>query len=130
MAAKKGNKYAEKWDKTTVLKALNHILHDVKTNKLVYLGVALANLSLYNSIWTDWVKKFDNVPEVTQTIKRIEGQIEANLLDQALHNKVNSKVAIFVLQNKYKWSDRQEIDHTSKGESIVWNETKNYGGNP
>ena len=119
MAAKKGNKYAEKWNKVTTLKALNQIFQDVKDNKLVYLGVALANIGLYGSIWTDWLAKFGKDREVSETIKRIEGQIESHLLDQALHNKVNSKVAIFVLQNKYKWSDKKEIDHTSKGESMA-----------
>jgi hypothetical protein len=126
MAAKKGNKNAEKWDKTTVCKILNEIYFDVQTDNIVYLNIVLAKKQLYSDIWNDWTNKFKDDKIVSLLIKRVESLIEANLLDQALHNKVNSKVAIFVLQNKYKWSDKQAIDHTSNGESIVWNEVKSY----
>lgn len=127
MAAKKGNKYAEKWDKQTTLKALNSIYIDVETNKIVYLGIALASIELYASIWTDWTGKFKDDHQVSEAIKRIEAKIEANLLSQALKNKINATIAIFVLKNKYKWSDRQAIDHTTGGDKITWNEVKTYG---
>jgi len=117
MAAKKGNKYAEKWDKQTVLKAINTIYNDVKVDRIVYLGIVLANCGLYNDIWSDWGHKFKEDKEVSLFIKMVESQIEANLLSQAFENKINSTVAIFTLKNKYKWSDKQEIDYTSKGES-------------
>ena len=127
MAAKKGNTYAEKWTKIEVKKALNHIHNYVVANKTFYLGVALAENTLYPDIWEYWKKKFAEDEEVFRSIKRIEAKIEANLLSQAASNKINATIAIFVLKNKYKWSDKQEIDHTSKGESIVWNEVKTYG---
>ncbi len=126
MAAKKGNKYAEKWDKASVLKALNSIYADVEKNKIVYLGIAIANISLYSDVWAHWQEKFKEDHEVFRAIKRIEAKIEANLLSQALSNKVNSAIAIFVLKNKYKWSDKQEIDHTTQGDKITWNEVKTY----
>ncbi|MBE9598761.1 terminase small subunit, partial [Pedobacter sp. MC2016-24] len=112
--------------KDIVLDHLDEIFNDVEGNKIVYLGIALANLGLYNSIWTDWIAKFDGDKIVSQAIKRIEAKIEANLLSQALTNQVNSAIAIFVLKNKYKWSDRQEIDHTTQGDKITWNEVKTY----
>lgn len=127
MAAKKGNKYAEKWDKKTVLKTLNHLLHLIKTDKIFYLTIALAQIELYADIWNDWSKKFEDDKEVSLAIKMVEGQLEANLLQLSATNKINATIAIFVLKNKYKWSDKQEIDHTSKGESIVWQENKTYG---
>lgn len=118
MAARKGNNYAEKWSKTTVLNSLNKIYFDVEDNKIVYLAISLVNSDLYPDIWQYWITKFKSDDEVIRSIKRIEAKIEANLLSQALSNKINSTVAIFVLKNKYKWSDKQEIDHTSKGESM------------
>lgn len=48
MAAKKGNKYAEVWSKPVVLHYLEQIYDDVENNKLVYLGIALANIGLYS----------------------------------------------------------------------------------
>jgi hypothetical protein len=127
MAAKKGNKHAEKWDKVQTLKALNELLYEIEKKKIVYLGIALANLELYSDLWAYWQEKFDGDTEVFRAVKRIEAKVEANLLCQALTNKVNASVAIFVLKNKYKWSDKQEIDHTTQGDKITWNEVKTYG---
>lgn len=131
MPAKKNNKYAEKWPKASVLYHLENIYNDVRDNKIFYLGVALANEELYADIWQYWLEKWGKDEEVFRLTKRIEAKLEANLISQSAHNKINATIAIFVLKNKYKWSDKQEIDHTSKGESIVWNEVKTYpkGGN-
>jgi len=126
MAAKKGNKTAEKWTRQNTLKILDEILENVKHDKIFYLGVALAQIDLYSELWSFWINKFKGDDDVFQAIKRVEAQIESNLLLQAGTNKINATIAIFVLKNKYKWSDKQEIDHTSKGESIVWNENKTY----
>ncbi|RAJ24985.1 terminase small subunit [Pedobacter cryoconitis] len=126
MAAKRGNNYAEKWNKTTVIKALNKIYFHVEDNKVVYLAISLVDSELYPDIWQYWTTKFKDDDEVIRAIKRIEAKIEANLLSQALTNKVNATVAIFVLKNKYKWSDKQEIDHTTGGDKITWNEEKTY----
>jgi len=126
MAAQKGNKTAEKWTKVTTLKLLSRILLDVKKDKIFYLGIALAQIDLYPQIWEHWQTKFKDDTDVIVAIKRVESQIEANLLQQSATNKINATIAIFVLKNKYKWSDKQEIDHTSKGESIVWQENKTY----
>jgi len=126
MAGKKGNKNAQKWDKATLLKVLHTFYNDIRDEKIVYLGIILAKYQLYNDIWSDWTNKFKDDQVVSLTIKRVEALIEANLLEQALSNKVNSTIAIFVLKNKYRWADKQEIDHTSKGESLSINITKTY----
>jgi|GEM_PF-1124126 len=126
MAARRGNKTAEKWDKNTTLKTLGKLLLVIKADKIFYLGIALAQIDLYPQIWADWNEKFKDDTDVSVAIKRIEAQVEGNLLQQSATNKINATIAIFVLKNKYKWSDKQEIDHTSKGESIVWNENKTY----
>jgi len=126
MAAKKGNKSAEKWTKEVVLSKLQVISDYAKQNNSYYLGTVLNELGLYVDIWSDWTKKFANDLEVSRAIKRIESVVEANLVTILVTGR-NAAGAIFVLKNKYKWSDKQEIDHTSKGESIVWNEVKTYG---
>lgn len=127
MAGKKGNKNAEKWTKDIILDHLNRIFNDVEDNKIFYLGVALANVDLYSDIWGHWQDKFKGDIVVFRAIKRIEAKIEANLLSQAANNKINATIAIFVLKNKYKWSDKQEFDHTTQGDKITWNEVKTYG---
>lgn len=127
MAAKKANKYAEKWTKVEVIKALTHLNNYVITQNSFYLGSVLAENKLYNDIWQYWKDKFFEDDEVIRAIKRIEDLIESHLLQQAAHNKINATIAIFVLKNNYKWSDKQEIEHTTQGEKITWHEVKSYG---
>jgi hypothetical protein len=119
MAAKKNNKYAEKWQKVDVLNHLNNIYDDVHDNKVFYLGVALANADLYDDIWQYWIRKFGSDNDVFRLIKRIDAKIEANLVTRLLSNQSNAAGVIFILKNKHRMADKQEIDHTSKGESIT-----------
>ena len=125
MAGKKGNKNAEKWTKEVVLNKLDELLTYSIDNNSFYLGVVLNANGLFLDVWQYWVNKFRKDEMVLRTIKKIESVIEANLVTILVTSR-NSTGAIFVLKNKYKWSDKQEIDHTSKGESIVWNENKTY----
>jgi hypothetical protein len=126
MAAKKGNKYAEKWTKQVVLDHLAQILQDIEDNKLVYLAVALTNLGLYSEIWSIWSNKFGDDKEVYQLIKRIESKIESNLVTRLLNNQCNAAGAIFILKNKHRMSDKQEIDHTTAGQPFSISITKTY----
>jgi hypothetical protein len=61
---------------------------------------------------------------IKRALSKVEQQYENQLFER------NPAGAIFALKN-FGWRDKQEIDHTSKGESIVWNEVKTYedGGN-
>lgn len=62
-------------------------------------------------------------------IKMYEGEIIKTPLIK--HYPPDTTAAIFWLKNRQPkyWRDKQEIDHTSAGERIVWNETKTYGTN-
>lgn len=67
----------------------------------------------------DYKEKKQFSYSIKRALTKIEQQYENQLFER------NPAGAIFALKN-FGWRDKQEIDHTSKGESIVWNEVKTY----
>ena len=62
-------------------------------------------------------QKLYEFPEFNDTIKRCIDKKETNLEKGVLSGKLNASMGIFSLK-QLGWRDRQEIDHTTKGESI------------
>ena len=121
MAAKKGNKYAEKWTKEIVLKELKQMLDylfSASGETTVFLCELLSSFDLYAQIWSDWKNKFKDSEEVSEAIKRIETVLEARLAKGALTGKYVASVAIFSLKNNHGWTDKSEVDVTSGGKTI------------
>lgn len=81
-------------------------------------GLALA-LDTYRSVLVDYQEK----DEFSYTIKKAKEKVQ-NAYEKDLRRKGRSG-DIFALKN-FGWSDKQEIDHTTKGESFNANkeETK------
>lgn len=119
MAAPRKNKNAEKWNKQTVTKALIEIEDYIIAEKSVYLAAALVNFRLYPQIWSEWRDKFEDDRIVSEAIKHIDALIETNLVTRLLNNQCNAAGAIFILKNRHRMADKQEVDHTSKGESLA-----------
>ena len=123
MAAKKGNRYAEKWTVETVTAKLAEMEDYVKNSDCVYLGSLLVKFGLYKDIWAYWKKVFSDNDEVFRATKRIEEIFEVRLFEGALTGKFTASVAIFGLKNNHNWKDKQEIQGQVH---IVWQETKTY----
>lgn len=121
MPAKKGNTYAEKWTKETVLPILEEIeelARDDSEKAPLYLGGALAQVHLYSEIWSYWKEKFSNEEEVFQSIKKIEQLFEQKIYEGALKGDLVASVSIFGLKNNHGWKDQSQVDHTSGGKEI------------
>lgn len=58
---------------------------------------------------SEWRKTYAENKEFSDTIRKIENELENRTYKLALANKVNSAVAIFGLKNNYNWKDKQEI---------------------
>lgn len=57
----------------------------------------------------EYISRFSSVNSTfRQTIKRVEALQEQRLVEQAMRNKANAAVAIFVLKNKHGYADKQE----------------------
>ena len=121
MAAEKGNKYAEKWNKENALQLLKDALNTlIKDKDIMYIGELAEKQSTYHHVYTYIVDKFGKENKVFSTIKKkIDNIIETRLFKEALKNNVNPTVAIFGLKNNYNWRDKRDIDVTTKGDKIT-----------
>ncbi len=61
---------------------------------------------------SEWREKFKDEPKFSDTLKKIDEELENRLFKFALVNKVNPTMAIFSLKNNYGWKDKQDIEHS------------------
>lgn len=121
MAARKGNKYAEKWKVEDVIQILDSMESDLladNENTFIFLGQLFHTYNLYKNIWAYWKSKFSSNNKVLGAIKRIENKLETNLFIQASKNNIVASIAIFGLKNNHNWTDKVQTDITSGGEAI------------
>jgi hypothetical protein len=58
---------------------------------------------------SEWRKEFAKQPIFSDTIKKLEEELENRLYKLGLANKANATLVIFGLKNNYGWNDRQEL---------------------
>ena len=67
---------------------------------------------------SEWREKFKDDAHFSDTIKKIESELENRLFKLGLKGKANATLVIFGLKNNYGWSDKQEIEHSGLPEKI------------
>jgi protein tyrosine phosphatase len=147
MGAEIGNKYAEKFSEETVTGILNNIISELHeednqnkkvAEKMFFIGQALNRYGVHKQRWSEWKNtKFKDVKKVSELIKHIESIFEERIFVGAATGGLNPTMAIMCLKNHYKWVDRHEMDHQSKGEKITpilgglsVNNSNEKGGSP
>lgn len=148
MAAEKGNKYHQKWTPETIGQEVQDLIdlmkgkQEIKSERFLFLGTLLTAANeakdenkdktlLYTDIWAYWKRitkhekkegepqsKFDMRMQVFRLIKRVETQLESNLLESGIRMKTSTALTIFTLKNRHSWTDEQKVDVTSEGESV------------
>jgi hypothetical protein len=63
---------------------------------------------------SEWREKFKDKAKFSDTIKKIDEELENRLFKFALINKVNPTMAIFSLKNNFGWKDKTETELTGK----------------
>jgi hypothetical protein len=59
---------------------------------------------------SEWRTKFKKDEQFTDTIKKIEDELENRILKLGLKNKANPTLVIFTLKNNYGWKDKSETE--------------------
>ena len=102
-----------------VKEQLSYILDTILSNKdIIYIGEIFEDLPYSRQRYSEWAKKFENIIEISDTIKRIDDILESRVNVAGLKGKSNPTMTIFNLKNNYGWKDQTETDITSKGEKI------------
>ena len=114
--AKKGNKYAEVWNKETIAQMLYDIKEFLESNQNVYtITTALTQFNLYSQWWSEMAEKFRENVLVSESIKGIEAIIEQRIVNDTMTGDAKSATfSIFLLKNKFGYVDKQETDNTHK----------------
>ena len=108
------NKNAEKWTESEASKFVDSVLEYVQSNqRCMFIGEPVTELGYYRTLWNYISEKFD-----FDTIKKVESILESRLVKLGLEGTNNATMTIFTLKNNYGWTDKQSIDHTTKGEAI------------
>jgi len=59
---------------------------------------------------SEWRNRFKDNEEFSDTIKKIESELENRLVKLGLKGTANTTMVIFMLKNNYKWVDKQETE--------------------
>src|SRR5690606_28163159 len=112
-----GNKNAQKWTEEEALKLGEELLSWMKEKpENVFFKEFLIYENDYYEELTDYLSnKYESFLNVLKKAKKIQ---ELKIVKLSSDNKLNPTMSIFCLKNLHDWRDRQDVDHTTKGEDI------------
>lgn len=129
-----GNKNAEKWtlkkaialfkdaialtnEKETIVitDSKGNITNTVEVYKYDFIGEVARDLGTFHLIFIHLEKRF---PMLERLKTQLDNNIESNCYFNTKKGYIKEATGIVNLKSNWKWTDRQQLDHTSKGESI------------
>jgi len=115
MGAPKGNKNAEKWDLDTSTALFEKAIEMSKNQDYDFIGEIAYDLDLDKGIFDHIIERF---PELKPMKQRLLANCEVNCYRNVKKEKINVAVGIMFPSHDRRWTDRQEVDHTTKGDKI------------
>jgi len=68
---------------------------------------------------SEWREAFKGNREFSDTIKKVEEELENRLYKLGLRGKANQTVVIFGLKNNYGWKDKTEHNHNVNSAGVI-----------
>ena len=129
MAAPKGNTNAEKWTEKEAIKLFDKADSIVKQKcdytvggknvsgyEFDFIGELADELDVYRDLLQrDLPRRFEWAKE---RFNKLKNRLETNCYSNTKKGIINTAVGIVNLKSNHNWTDRQQTDHTSKGEKI------------
>ena len=115
----KGNKNAEKWTVEEARKLANKAL-DAVDDETFFISSIAEKCETYRDLFAYLMDKFNDDEVVFRTLKRMYNKCESILWERASQGEIDRTIAIFALKSLHGLMEtsKQEIDHTTDGESI------------
>ena len=105
MAAKKGNKNAQKYDLEFVRSEMLKLLKELRENpEIVFIGEMFLDKSYTRKTFYSWRDKFPDDEIVSDSHARIRETLESRLVVGGLKGKLQPMLTKFVLEFGYNWS--------------------------
>lgn len=90
------------------------ITSDPESEDIYFIEELCLMRGYHRNNWNEWPHLFPENIELLGIIKKVESFLENKLVKAAMSEKINTTMSIFVLKNKYKWTDRTEQAITVK----------------
>ena len=125
--APKGNTNAEKWTEDEAINLMETALlmtnqkdtgkdgQELNAYKYDFIGEICRELNSYKELLSYLSGKFKSCKPIHN---QILSNLEANCFYNSKKGNIKEATAIVNLKANYKWSDRQQVDHTSNGKEI------------
>lgn len=123
-----GNKNAEKWtfkksvalfndairltNETETVKVFNK---SVKGYKYDFIGEIARELGTFHEIFAHLVERF---PSLSRLKNELDNNIQSNCYSNTKKGIIREATGIVNLKSNWKWTDRSQLDHTTKGDKI------------
>lgn len=118
----KGQKAAEKWTEKIAEQLVNDLIdwmnetdENGKDKGNIFIIDFLGSRRLCKSTAAYLANKFTTFSNLLEIAKTIQ---EAKLLKYGIADRLNASMTKFVLINHHDYVDRQNIDHTTRGEAV------------
>ncbi len=108
MAAKTGNKTAEKYDLATTIKVIGIVEHHLQTFDIPLFKRALAQAGLQPHVWSYLKRKWKDNDDIMDTMIRIEGEFEGKLIVGGLRRQYHAGIVMLIMRSKYGYNDKQK----------------------
>ena len=119
--APKGNKNAEKWTKKLATELLEKALalcdeKEEEVFKYDFIGEIACELGTFHQNLT--VHLPDRFPELKDKSRLLKSYMERNCYFNTKKGNIKEATGLVNLKSNHQWTDRQQLDHTSKGERL------------
>lgn len=130
-----GNKNAEKWtfkkavklfhdaiklteekESIKVLDNKKNVVDIIEVYRYDFIGEIARELGTFHMIFIHLPKRF---PVLERLKTQLDNNVESNCYYNTKKGYIREATGIVNLKSNWKWTDRQQLDHTSKGESIA-----------
>jgi len=115
VGAPKGNKNAERWTFEEASAFFDKALTLSKNNEYDFIGEIAYDLDESKNIFDYLIDKF---PELKPLKEKLLTNCEVNCFRNVKKENINVAIGIINLKSNHGWTDRQQLDHTTKGNEI------------
>lgn len=104
------------WTIPYVQSELAGMMKEVKKDKtILFIGELFEERKYSRQRFSEWALKFEQDPEISDTIRRIEAILEARVAKGALKGTYNANFAKFHMINNHNWKEKTTIDPDPAG---------------
>jgi hypothetical protein len=91
------------------IEIMHNILNDDES--IVFINELFTKVNIYPELYHLFKTKYKHNLKLVNYCKIIDSTLEQRLITGALHNKLHAGLVVFILKNKYNYTDKAVIDN-------------------